>query len=131
MRTFLFIAAFVASDACFAQIRCVDKLLPLPRPSAAHQLSKAEWATAQEQSLGPAEAMKGLHALVFGKFLCRQHEVELGIPTCLPMDPTVPEVSTVCYVPSNLGYFSLTLDSAINLNLVFHKIKQGHPAFGF
>lgn len=120
------------SSTTYAQSRCLDKLLPAPLPSAAHFLSRAEWSPAPGQpSLGAAEAARAVQSLIFGKLLCRQAEIEITVtPSCLPLDPTVPEFSTACYVPTSLGYFVLTLDSGVNMNLVFHRVKTRRSGRG-
>lgn len=132
MRLLLLLSTLLVSSTAFAQLRCMDKLLPAPIPSASHLLTRAEWTpTPGNPTLGVDEASRAVKSLVFGKLLCRQNEIELTIaPSCLPLDPTIPELSTACYVPTSLGYFVLTLDNGTNMNLVFHRVKAPRAGRG-
>ncbi len=123
MRILFFIASLLVSTSTFAQLRCADKLIPLPLPSAHHQLSTAEW-TPGSDIITDVDAQRALNSFVFGKLLCRSNEIEFPtMPTCSQVDATIPE-SLVCYANSNLGHFIISQDAAKNLHIVFHKVKR-------
>ena len=123
MGKFLIALSFALPLSAFAQLRCVDKLLPIPRPSASHQLADNEWRPGTEVML-PEDAQRAVNSLVFGKLLCRDNEIEFTtLPTCAPIDATMPGSNT-CYYSSNLGYFIITQDTAKNANFIFHKVKR-------
>ena len=113
----------LSSTSAFAQLRCLDKLLPSCKPSAAHQLIQSEWL----QCSGPlssADTSKAISGLVFGKLLCREGEIEFDrTPICLAIDDTHPDNIT-CSANSNVGYFIVTTDTAQNANLIFHKAPR-------
>jgi len=112
------------SSSAYAQLRCVDKLLPAGRPSGAHQLTKPEWTPTVVGPLTVGEASKALSALVFSKLLCREGEIEFDrSPSCLALDETHPELIT-CAANSSLGHFVITTDTAQNANLIFHKLPR-------
>jgi len=122
-KIFVLVASLVSLSA-FAQMRCVDKLLPIPRPSAGHQLASTEWVPGAGVGMSPEEAQRAVNALVFGKLLCRNQEIEFPIPpSCGQVDATIPD-SLVCYASSNLGHFVLTKDSAKNVQIIFNKAKR-------
>jgi len=123
MRILFFILGLVVSGQTFAQLRCVDKLIPVPLPSAHHQLTSAEW-TPGTDIITDVDALRAMNSFVFGKLLCRTSEIEFPtMPTCGQVDATIPE-SLVCYVSSNLGHFVISQDAAKNLHIVFHKVKR-------
>jgi hypothetical protein len=127
MKKVLFLFILAATNTAFAQLRCIDKLLPIPRPSAAHQMMAAEWGAGQEDVMGPDEAKQAVSALVFSKLLCRTSEIEFpAVATCGPVDVTIPGSNT-CYYFSTLGYFIITQDSEKNANIIFNKIKRQSP----
>jgi hypothetical protein len=124
MRVFLLIAMFLSASSAFAQLRCVDKLLPIPRPSASHQLASGEWTPAPGDVLTIEGAEQALKSLVFTKLLCRENEIEFAVrPICTTLDPTAPDSHT-CFAPSSLGHFIITQDNAKNANLIFHKMRR-------
>ncbi|MBY0516727.1 MAG: hypothetical protein K2P81_07460 [Bacteriovoracaceae bacterium] len=124
MKKFLFFFILAATNSAFAQLRCIDKLLPIPRPSAAHQVTAAEWRAGQEDVMGPDEAKRAVSTLVFSKLLCRSNEIDFpAAPTCGPVDVTIPGSNT-CYYYSTLGYFIITQDSEKNANIIFNKTKR-------
>lgn len=124
MRNLLLAVALVTSTSAWAQLRCVDKLLPIPRPSGLHQLATGEWTPGSSEFLTTADAERALRSLLFGKLLCRETEIEFkGTTVCLPVDATAPE-SHSCYVPSNIGFFILTQDYAKNANVIFQRQKR-------
>ena len=124
MKKIFVILASLVSLSSFAQMRCVDKLLPVPRPSAGHQLTNTEWTPGAGVGMTVEEAQRAINALVFGKLLCRNQEIEFATaPTCGMVDATIPD-SLVCYSSSNLGHFVLTKDSAKNVQIIFNKAKR-------
>lgn len=124
MRVFLLIAMFLSASSAFAQLRCIDKLLPIPRPSASHQLASGEWIPTPGDVMTIEGAEQALNSLVFTKLLCRENEIEFVVrPICTTLDPSMPDSHT-CYAPSNLGHFIITQDTAKNANLIFHKMKR-------
>jgi hypothetical protein len=124
MRIFLLIAMIVSASSAFAQLRCVDKLLPIPRPSASHQLASGEWTPAPGDVMTIESAEQALKSLVFTKLLCRENEIEFPVrPICTTLDATSPD-SHVCFAPSSLGHFIITQDTGKNANLIFHKMKR-------
>lgn len=108
----------------WAQLRCIDKLLPIPRPSAPHQLSQGEWRSGTGERISTEDAYRAVFDLVFAKFLCRENEIAIN-PTaiCSEPDPTIPELSS-CYINSSLGYFVITQDTAKNVNFIFHRVRR-------
>lgn len=123
MKLLAMIALFITSSA-FAQLRCLDKLLPAGRPSAAHQLLASEWLPPDNVTLDSALASKALSSLVFGKLLCREGEVEFDrTPICLAIDESHPE-NVTCSCNSNIGYFIVTTDTASNANVIFHRAPR-------
>ncbi len=120
----LALLTFILSSSAFAQLRCVDKLLPIPRPSAAHQVTAAEWRAGPTDVMLPEDAQRAVNSLVFAKLLCRETEIEFpSLATCAQVDVTIPGSNT-CYFSSTLGYFIVTQDSAKNANIIFHKVKR-------
>jgi len=123
MRILFFIASLLVSTSTFAQLRCADKLIPVPTPSAHHQLTSAEW-TPGSDVITDVDVLRALNSFVFGKLLCRTSEIEFPtMPTCAQVDATIPE-SLVCYASSNLGHFVISQDAGKNLHIVFHKVKR-------
>ena len=124
MRIIFFIATLLMSSTSFAQLRCVDKLIPVPRPSVAHYLLSTEWTGGQTDVITDGDAARAMNSFIFGKLLCRTTEIEFATaPTCAQIDATIPD-SLVCYVNSNLGHFIISQDSGKNLHIVFHKVKR-------
>lgn len=124
MRIFLLIAMLILSSSALAQLRCIDKLLPIPRPSASHQLASGEWSPGPGDVMTIEAAEQALKALVFTKLLCRETEIEFTVrPFCTTLDSTAPD-SHACFAPSSLGHFIITQDTAKNANLIFHRVKR-------
>lgn len=124
MRKLLVVVALASTSSAWAQLRCLDKLLPIPRPSASHQLASGEWTPGTSETMTTADAERALRSLLFGKLLCREGEVEFkGTSVCAPVDATAPESHT-CYVPANIGHFILTQDYGKNANVIFQRTKR-------
>lgn len=114
----------LGTSSAWAQLRCVDKLLPIPRPSASHQLAVGEWTPAPGDFLTIESAENALKALVFTKLLCRETEIEFTTrPICSAIDQTIPD-SLTCYASSSIGHFVITQDTAKNANIIFHKQRR-------
>lgn len=114
----------ILSSSALAQLRCIDKLLPIPRPSASHQLASGEWSPLPGDVMTIEAAEQALKSLVFTKLLCRETEIEFAVrPICATLDPSAPDSHT-CFAPSSLGHFIITQDTAKNANLIFHRVKR-------
>jgi hypothetical protein len=117
----LTLLALVFSVGAHAQLRCMDKLLPLPRPSAGHQLVQGEWLPQNTDALTEQDAIHAVSALLYGKLLCLEGEVSMErIAYCAPLDPASPKDVT-CLLRTSLGKFYITQDFARNANLSFHR----------
>jgi hypothetical protein len=114
---------FGAVSTYAQEIRCIDKILPFPRPSAVHQLSKNDWTPSQEK-LAPAEARIALESLLFGKLLCRSQEIEIKSEAlCKDLIEAVATTST-CIIVTSLGNFTINKDYQNNANFIFIKDKN-------
>lgn len=121
---FLVLLTLLISSSARAQLRCLDKLLPAGRASASHQLTQAEWRPAGPGPLTIADSSRALSALVFGKLLCREGEIEFERSvSCVAIDETKPEWVT-CLANSSLGHFVLTSDLNQDANVIFHKAPR-------
>lgn len=121
------VLGLVLSFSAHAQLRCLSKLLPLPRPSSAHQLSSNEWHAGNSPLLTPEDTARALNALLFGKLLCRDSEIRFDKePTCTSLDPQTPH-SAICSAVSDLGLFVVTRDSAQNANIIFQRAPRPAP----
>jgi hypothetical protein len=109
------------SSVSYAQeILCIDRLLPIPRPSATHQLAYNDW-TGAPGALNSDSAKLALEALVFEKLFCESSDIEFSTTVnCQQLDPNR-ITSTTCYSASSLGQFVLTKDGAQNVNIIFHR----------
>ena len=124
MKTFFLCATVLIALPAWAQLRCLDKLLPLPRTSAPHQLSTGEWRPGTVDELNPEAALRAVNALVFAKLLCSPEEVvTTAEASCAQLETGNPD-STVCNQPTNLGHFTVTIDTQRNANVVFHKLRR-------
>ncbi len=121
----LFVAIIsILSTSAWAQLRCVDKLLPLPRFSAPHQLSSGEWRPGTEPTLVYEAAQRAINSLLYEKLLCRDDEIEQYTNgACFELDPFYPDLVT-CYHYTNVGYFVVTQDSQKNANIIFHRVRS-------
>ena len=118
-----FIFALLVTNSFAQEIRCLDKLLPFPRPSANHQLSKIDWTPSQEK-LGPQEAKLALESLLYGKLFCSVKEIEIKSEAiCHELLEGVGTTS-VCVVSTNLGNFIVNKDYQNNANFTFLKDKN-------
>jgi hypothetical protein len=123
MKIILFLLALSPLSA-LAQLRCVDKLLPLPRLSAAHQLGNGEWRPGATPLMTKDDAYRALRTLLFAKLLCEPNEIELyATGDCVVPDPYYPELVT-CYAYSTLGYFIISQDTQKNANFIFHRVRS-------
>lgn len=112
------------SSSAFAQLRCLDKLLPLPRFSAPHQLSAGEWKPGTGPTIDYEDARRAINSLLFGKLLCRDDEIEQYTNgNCFEPDPFYPDLIT-CYHYTNVGFFIVTQDSQKNANIIFHRVRS-------
>ncbi len=110
-----------------AQLRCLSKLLPLPRPSSSHILTTAEWRPGTNASLMPEDAARALNSFLFGKLLCRGEEIRFEKePVCAVLDPQTPDM-VICSAVSDLGSFIVTRDSGQNVNIIFQKAPRPVP----
>jgi len=124
MKIFFIAMIFLMSSPLWAQRRCVDKLLPLPRLSAPHQLSSGEWRPGAEPALVYEAAKRAINSLLFEKLLCTDDEIEQYTNGgCFEVDPFYPELIT-CYHYTNVGYFIVTQDSQKNANIIFHRVRS-------
>lgn len=104
-----------------AQLRCLDKLVPLARPSGTHQLVANEWQPQNAGVLNEIDAHRATVFLVHSKLLCQANEIQLDANAyCSLIDANHPNLVT-CSLQSNVGYFTLTQDWAKNANFVFTK----------
>jgi hypothetical protein len=124
MKKFVLLAVLAFATPAFAQLRCIDKLLPVARPSASHYLTSSEWVPNPGDQLTAEGATRGLNAFIFGKLLCRETEIEIPTPaSCGTIDATQPS-SMTCYAQSSLGNFVLVQDNDKNLQIIFTKIRR-------
>ncbi len=108
------------------EMTCLDKLLPFNRYSGLHQVTKEEW-TDNRDDFDPESAKSALNFLVNSKLFCRQNEMSIATgPDCTSIVAGVPQ-STICFVFTNLGHFTITRDQVRNFNFIFTRDRQYAP----
>jgi len=123
MKKFVLLLAMTVASPAFAQLRCIDKLLPIARPSAGHYLTSGEWVPGGDQ-LTMETAARALNSFLFGKLLCRETEIEVPtMPSCGTVDATLPQ-SWSCFAQSSLGQFILVQDNDKNVQIVFIRARR-------
>ena len=111
------------STAGFAQVTCLDKLLPASRYSGLHHVTRDEWQDGKEV-LDIEGARAALHFLTNSKLLCNPKDVVIKVePECTSIIKDIPQSNT-CFIFTNVGYFVLNRDSGRNLNYIFTKDKS-------
>ena len=121
---FMVALCILLSGTAFAQLRCIDKLLPTGKTSVAYQLLQTEWRPTNPGPISNPDVARSLNTLVFSKLLCRADEIEFDLSiSCLPLDSHKPEW-VVCQNNSSLGHFVLTSDLSQNMNIIFHKAPR-------
>ena len=125
----IFVLAFLVNSA-FASMKCIDRLLPLPRHSAVHQLSTGEWARNQLDGiheLDANEATRAFNSLVYGKLFCEKSEIrQTSESSCVQLDSTQSETLS-CYITTNLGFFIINRDYQNNANIIFQRYRRLNP----
>ena len=123
MRFILVLVMITINFASAQEVRCIDRLLPMPRPSATHQLSSNDW-TGNNTTLNSEDARNALRALVFDRYFCNAEEIEIeNNINCQQMDLNQ-NSSMTCYLTTSLGQFVLTKDSVQNVNIIFHRGRR-------
>lgn len=105
------------------ELTCLDKLLPYSRYSGSHQLLRDEWNDGKEM-LDAEGAKNAMSFLVNSKLLCRPNEIAIKIQAACQLIHADVNQSNVCFIFTNLGYFTLTKDNGKNINITFSKDKQ-------
>lgn len=111
------------STAGFAQVTCLDKLLPSSRYSGLHHMTRDEWNDGKDV-LDAESARAALTFLTNSKLLCGPKDVVIKVEAeCTSVIKDIPQSNT-CFVFTNLGYFILSRDTGRNVNFIFTKDKS-------